>query len=322
MTSHSPVVPLCQPEETEDPLTAVLRSGARRLLAQAVEAEAEAFLATMKAMRLPDGRERLVRHGLGPERLVQTGIGPVPVRRGKLRDRGAGPEGGHEFDLQRGGGLAHGLGAVIGRAVPEHDQRLVRPLGPQPLQDIDGVLAVGAGIGPEPHLTLVVEVEAVERQLVGEARRMRGHPEAPAARRPAITKIGILMDVGLIEVDQPMPVLLGPGQQASDLLDKGLSALRVGSAEQFAGLLPRQLQAMQGAADRLAAAGATKRLLHPADQAPQGPAWCRVSPGERRRRRGVLGDTDDLAETDLDLWAKGGRPPVRRKLSASGPRVL
>jgi hypothetical protein len=42
MTSHSPVVPLRQPEETEDALTAVLRSGARRLLAQAVEAEAEA----------------------------------------------------------------------------------------------------------------------------------------------------------------------------------------------------------------------------------------------------------------------------------------
>jgi transposase-like protein len=93
MTSDSTVVPLRQPEATEDPLTAVLRSGARRLLAQAVEAEAEAFLATMKAMRLPDGRERVVRHGLGPERLVQTGIGPVPVRRVKLRDRGAGPEG-------------------------------------------------------------------------------------------------------------------------------------------------------------------------------------------------------------------------------------
>jgi transposase-like protein len=93
MTSHSTVVPLHQPEETEDALTAVLRSGARRLLAQAVEAEAAAFLATMKDMRLPDGRERLVRHGLGPERLMQTGIGPVPVRRVKLRDRGASLEG-------------------------------------------------------------------------------------------------------------------------------------------------------------------------------------------------------------------------------------
>src|SRR6476469_10368558 len=91
MTSDSSVVPLRQPETIDDPLTAILRCGARRLLAQAVEAEAEAFLATMRELRLPDGRERLVRHGLGPERQVQTGIGPVAVRRVKLRDRGAGP---------------------------------------------------------------------------------------------------------------------------------------------------------------------------------------------------------------------------------------
>ena len=88
--SDNTVVPLRHPDTIEDPLTAVLRSGARRLLAQAVEAEAEAFLAEMKGARLPDGRERVVRHGHAPERLVQTGIGPVPVRRAKLRDRGAG----------------------------------------------------------------------------------------------------------------------------------------------------------------------------------------------------------------------------------------
>ena len=93
MTSSSSVVPLRQPDEIDDPLTAVLRSGARRLLAQAVEAEAEAFLAAMKPLRLADGRERIVRHGYGPERQVQTGIGPVPVRRVKLRDRGAEGEG-------------------------------------------------------------------------------------------------------------------------------------------------------------------------------------------------------------------------------------
>jgi putative transposase len=97
MPSDSTVVPLRQPEEIDDPLTAVLRSGARRLLAQAVEAEAEAFLAAMKDRRLPDGRERVVRHGHGPERLVQTGIGPVAVRRVKLRDRGAGAGGGERI---------------------------------------------------------------------------------------------------------------------------------------------------------------------------------------------------------------------------------
>ena len=48
MTSNSTVVPLCQSAAIDDPLTAILRSGARRLLAQAIEAAAETFLATMK----------------------------------------------------------------------------------------------------------------------------------------------------------------------------------------------------------------------------------------------------------------------------------
>src|SRR3954453_18409332 len=87
--SDSTIVPLRQPDEIDDPLTAVLRSGARRLLAQAIEAEAEAFLARFVDCKLADGRDRLVRHGYGPERTIQTGIGPVEVRRVKLRDRGA-----------------------------------------------------------------------------------------------------------------------------------------------------------------------------------------------------------------------------------------
>src|SRR3954453_4866808 len=90
--SDSTIVPLRQPDEIDDPLTAVLRSGARRLLAQAIEAEAEAFLARFVDCKLADGRERLVRHGYGPERTIQTGIGPVEVSRVKVRD--GGPPGG------------------------------------------------------------------------------------------------------------------------------------------------------------------------------------------------------------------------------------
>lgn len=89
MTTDSTVVAFDHPDAFDDPLTSVLREGARRLLAQAVEAEAEAFLAAMADERLPDGRARVVRHGHGPERHIQTGIGPVGVRRAKLRDRGA-----------------------------------------------------------------------------------------------------------------------------------------------------------------------------------------------------------------------------------------
>lgn len=89
METPTNIVRLRQPEDIDDPLTEVLRAGARRLLAQAVELEAEAFLTAMQDLRLPDGRARLVRHGHGPEREIQTGIGPVPVSRVRVRDRGA-----------------------------------------------------------------------------------------------------------------------------------------------------------------------------------------------------------------------------------------
>jgi len=89
MERDTTVLPFQHPEELDDPLTSVLREGARRLLAQAVEAEVEAFLEALREERLPDGRARVVRHGHGPERTIQTGIGPVPVKRVKVRDRGA-----------------------------------------------------------------------------------------------------------------------------------------------------------------------------------------------------------------------------------------
>jgi putative transposase len=89
MKTSTNIVRLRQPDKVDDPLTDVLRSGARRLLAQAVELEAEAFLAEMREFKLPDGRDRLVRHGHGPERMIQTGIGPVAISRVKIRDRGA-----------------------------------------------------------------------------------------------------------------------------------------------------------------------------------------------------------------------------------------
>jgi putative transposase len=73
---------------TADPLLAVLREGARRMLTQAIEAEVEAFLAGHAGLVDEQGRRRLVRNGHAPERRIQTGVGPLEVRRPKLRDRG------------------------------------------------------------------------------------------------------------------------------------------------------------------------------------------------------------------------------------------
>jgi len=79
---------------TDDPLLAVLREGARRMLTQAIEAEVEAFLAAHAGLVDQQGRRRLVRNGHAPERRLQTGIGPLEIRRPKLRDRGGVADGG------------------------------------------------------------------------------------------------------------------------------------------------------------------------------------------------------------------------------------
>jgi putative transposase len=87
--SQDNVTKLVQPGTFSDPLTDVLRDGARQLLAQAVEAEVADFLAMHANLKDEDGRVRIVRHGHLPEREVMTGIGPVPIRQPRVRDRGA-----------------------------------------------------------------------------------------------------------------------------------------------------------------------------------------------------------------------------------------
>jgi putative transposase len=88
MPRDTTVIQLRQPDAVDDPLTELAREGARRMLATVLVAEADAFVALWKDVKLPDGRDRIVRHGHGPERAIQTGVGPVEVRRAKVRDRG------------------------------------------------------------------------------------------------------------------------------------------------------------------------------------------------------------------------------------------
>ena len=87
--SNDNVVRLIQPGTIEDQLTEVLRSGARALLAQAIEAEVAEFLGKHADLKTEQGHQRLVRHGHLPEREVMTGIGPVAVRQPRVRDREA-----------------------------------------------------------------------------------------------------------------------------------------------------------------------------------------------------------------------------------------
>ena len=82
------VVKINNPETfIDDPLTGILRQGARDLLAQALEMEIETVLNQYKDLKDQGGHQRVVRNGYLPERQIQTGIGPVSVEAPRIRDR-------------------------------------------------------------------------------------------------------------------------------------------------------------------------------------------------------------------------------------------
>lgn len=67
-----------------DPLTGVIREGARKLIEQAIEAELAALRSGFADDKLEDGRARLVRHGHLPEREV---LSPAPLATSWKRSR-------------------------------------------------------------------------------------------------------------------------------------------------------------------------------------------------------------------------------------------
>jgi len=81
------VVELAGRGTTVDLLTDLLKTGAQRLLLQAVEAELESFLDQYRGQRTEDGKAAVVRNGHLPERSLQTGLGPITVKVPKVRSR-------------------------------------------------------------------------------------------------------------------------------------------------------------------------------------------------------------------------------------------
>jgi putative transposase len=81
----SNVIDLLSREENLDPLTDLIRQGARKLIEQAIAAELAVYMAAFRERKLSDGRAAVVRNGYQPEREIQTGIGPVSIKVPKVR---------------------------------------------------------------------------------------------------------------------------------------------------------------------------------------------------------------------------------------------
>jgi putative transposase len=83
-TTNADALPL---DTEKDVLTDVLRQGATRLLAQAIQAEVAAYLDAHSHLRDEAGRQQVVRNGCLPQRTILTGIGPVEVKQPRVQDR-------------------------------------------------------------------------------------------------------------------------------------------------------------------------------------------------------------------------------------------
>ena len=72
---------------SQDVLTGILREGAQRLLAQAIESEVDVHIEAHKERRDAEGHRLIVRNGYKDERELQTGLGQVKIRQPRINDR-------------------------------------------------------------------------------------------------------------------------------------------------------------------------------------------------------------------------------------------
>ncbi len=72
---------------SKDVMTEILRRGAQRMLAQAIQEEVDAWVAERAELRDEQGRHQVVRNGYLPERTITTGVGEVTVTQPRVRDR-------------------------------------------------------------------------------------------------------------------------------------------------------------------------------------------------------------------------------------------
>ncbi len=91
--SKNNLIDLKKPEPfIDDPITDILRQGARKLLTAALEAEIENFLEQYKDIADKNGCQRIVRNGYLPEREIQTGLGQIAVKAPRIQDRQPDPQ--------------------------------------------------------------------------------------------------------------------------------------------------------------------------------------------------------------------------------------
>jgi putative transposase len=222
----STVTPLVQPGAFSDLLTEVLRSGAQRLLAHAVEAEVSSFIEVHSSERLDDGRARIVRHGHLPERGIQTGIGPVRVCQPRVRDR-----------AEDGSAKIHFSPSIL----PKHARRTKSLDAVLPVLYLKGISAgnlqdaLSALLGPDAPNLSSDTILRLRKSWKEELQQWRGR-NLSARRYVYIWADGIYFQARMEDQSQCMLVVIGATPEGKKELVGFISGYRE-SAQSWAELL-------------------------------------------------------------------------------------
>jgi hypothetical protein len=83
---NSNIIALNKQEEI-DLLQSILKDGAQRMLAVAIESEVEGFIDKNRSLKTANDKAAIVHNGYLPERTIQTGLGNIAVKVPKVRGR-------------------------------------------------------------------------------------------------------------------------------------------------------------------------------------------------------------------------------------------
>ena len=224
--TDSTVTPFVQPGAFSDVLTEVLRNGAQRLLAHAVESEVSSFIEAHADERLNDGRARIVRHGHLPERDIQTGIGSVRVCQPRVRDR-----------VKDGSAKIH----FSPRILPKHARRTKSLDAVLPVLYLKGISAgnfqdaLSALLGPDAPNLSSDTVLRLRKSWKEELQQWRGR-NLSARRYVYIWADGIYFQARMEDQSQCMLVIIGATPEGKKELVGFISGYRE-SAQSWAELL-------------------------------------------------------------------------------------
>jgi putative transposase len=85
--TNSKAIEFINLDGTKDILSNLIKNSAREMIACAVEAEVQDFLARHDGLLNTEGKQRIVRNGYLPEREITTGVGAIAVKMPRIRDR-------------------------------------------------------------------------------------------------------------------------------------------------------------------------------------------------------------------------------------------